>query len=211
MTPKTRFLTAAALIALAGCTYDTGAPNRPANGALIGGLTGAALGNAIGDDSKSTIIGGIAGAAIGGAIGQSMAQQERELDQQLAGSGARVTNTGNALRVILPEDVTFPTGSAVVNAGFRPALRDVARSLRAHPYSTVQVVGHTDNVGTAAFNRQLSLDRASAVARILVAEGVNGGRVTYAGRGLSEPIATNGTAQGRAMNRRVEIVITPTR
>jgi outer membrane protein OmpA-like peptidoglycan-associated protein len=86
----------------------------------------------------------------------------------------------------------------------------VAQSLRANPNSTVQVVGHTDNVGTAAFNRQLSLDRASAVARILVAEGVNGARITYAGRGLSAPITTNTTAQGRAMNRRVEIVITPT-
>lgn len=210
MTRIPRLTMAATLIALAGCTYDTGAPNRPANGALIGGLTGAALGNAIGDDSKSTIIGGIAGAAIGGAIGQNMAAQERALNQQLSGSGARITNTGTSLRVILPEEVTFATGSAEVNPGFRPALRDVAQSLRANPNSTVQVVGHTDNVGTAAFNRQLSLDRASAVARILVAEGVNGARITYAGRGLSEPITTNTTAQGRAMNRRVEIVITPT-
>lgn len=210
MTRIPRLMTAAALIALAGCTYDTGAANRPANGAIIGGLTGAALGNAIGDDSKSTIIGGIAGAAIGGAIGQNMAAQERALNQQLSGSGARITNTGTALRVILPEEVTFATGSAEVNPGFRPALRDVAQSLRANPNSTVQVVGHTDNVGAAAFNRQLSLDRASAVARILVAEGVNGARITYAGRGMSAPITTNSTAQGRAMNRRVEIVITPT-
>ena len=130
--------------------------------------------------------------------------------RQWAGSGARITNTGNALRVILPEDVTFPTGSAVVNAGFRPALRDVARSLRAHPYSTIQVVGHTDNVGSAAYDSQLSRDRALAVGRELIADGTAASRVTVSGRGGNEPITSNATAAGRAQNRRVEIVITPT-
>lgn len=199
-----------AVLAITACTDYTGAPNRTANGALIGGLAGAAVGNAIGDDTRSTIIGGIAGAAIGGAIGDSMARQERELNRQLAGSGARITNTGSQLRVVLPEDVTFPTGSAVVNAGFMPALREMAASLRAYPNSTVRVVGHTDNVGTEAFNMQLSQDRALAVARVLIGYGVPGGRISYAGRGLNEPIASNGSAAGRAVNRRVEVVITPT-
>lgn len=207
---KASALTLASAIALAGCVSPNGDPNRPVNGALIGGLTGAVVGNAIGDNSKSTIIGGVVGAVIGGAIGENLARQERELSQQLAGSGAVVTNTGDQLRVILPEGVTFPTGSSVVNVAFRPALREVARSLRAHPNSTVLVVGHTDNVGTAAYNAQLSLDRASAVARILLSEGVASNRITYAGRGYSQPIASNATAGGRAQNRRVEVLITPT-
>ncbi len=200
---------AAALLVLTACVYDDGTPNRLVNGAVIGGLTGAALGNAIGQDDKSTIIGGVTGAAIGGAIGASMERQQRELNQQLAGSGAQVVNSGDHLRVILPEGVTFPTGSSVVNASFQPALREIARSLRAHPNSVVRVNGHTDNVGTAAFNMQLSLERALSVTRILVDEGVPAGRIGYSGRGFNEPVASNASASGRAMNRRVEIVITP--
>lgn len=210
MTHTPLALTLAATLALAGCTYNNGMPNRPANGMLIGGLTGAAVGNAIGDDRRSTIIGGIAGATIGGLIGENMARQERELTQQLSGSGARITNTGSQLRVILPEEVTFPTGSDQVDPGFYPALREVARSLEMHPDSTVRVVGHTDNVGSDAYNRQLSVDRALSVARILIRYGVSSTRITYSGRGMSEPIASNASAQGRATNRRVEIIITPT-
>lgn len=197
-------------LALTGCTYNNGLPNRPANGVLIGGLTGAAVGNALGDDRQSTVIGAIAGAAIGGLIGENMARQERELNQQLAGTGARITNTGSQLRVILPEEVTFATGSDQVDPGFYPALREVARSLNAHPQSTVRVVGHTDNVGSQAYNRQLSVDRALSVSRILIRYGVSSSRITYSGRGMSEPITSNATAAGRATNRRVEVVITPT-
>lgn len=210
MIRKTTVLTLAAAIALAGCVYPGGDPNRPANGALIGGLAGAVVGNAVGHTPRSAIIGGAVGAAIGGAIGADMERQERELSQQLAGTGVVVTNAGNHLQVILPESVTFPTGSAVVNPGFLPALREMARSLLTYPNSTVLVVGHTDTVGTAAFNRQLSVDRASAVARILIGYGVSNNRISYAGRGFDQPIASNATSSGRAQNRRVEVLITPT-
>ena len=207
----TGILSATTLISLAGCTYDDGTRNQPATGAVIGGVTGAAIGNAIGDDTRSTMIGGAIGAAVGGAIGANIAQQERELNQQLAGSGASITNTGSQLRVILPESITFATGSATVASGFMPVLSEVARSLNAHPNSTIRVVGHTDTIGSAAYNQQLSRDRALAVARILIGDGVSSSRMTYSGRGFNEPITTNATAAGRAQNRRVEIVITPTR
>lgn len=210
MTQTHNALLLTAVLALSACTYNNGMPNQPATGALIGGVTGAALGKAVGGDDRSAIIGGVAGAVIGGAIGESMARQERELNQQLAGTGVRITNTGSQLRVILPENVTFPTGSAVVDTGFLPALRDIARSLRDHPNSTVRVVGHTDNVGSADYNRALSRERALAVAQILVRYGVPSNRITYSGRGYAEPITSNNSASGRAMNRRVEVVITPT-
>ncbi len=195
---------------LAGCANPDGTANRPASGAVIGGLTGAAAGQIIGGDTRATVIGGVVGAALGGAIGARMAAQERELRQSLAGTGAAITNTGSDLRVVLPESVTFRTGSSVVDPGFRPALRTVADSLRRHPASTVRVVGHTDNVGSAALNNQLSQDRALAVARVLIENGISGNRIAVAGRGFYEPIASNASAAGRAENRRVEIVITPT-
>lgn len=201
----------AASIALAGCTNLDGTTNQPATGAIVGGLTGAAAGQIIGGDTRATVIGGAIGAAVGGAVGARMAAQERELRQSLAGTGADITNTGSDLRVILPDSVTFRTASSVVDPGFRPALRAVANSLRQYPDSTVRVIGHTDNVGTAEYNNQLSQDRAMAVARELIAGGTNGQRITVSGRGFAEPVAPNTTAAGRSENRRVEIVIIPNR
>lgn len=198
------------LMVVAGCTYNNGQPNQPATGAVIGGVTGAALGNALGGSPRATVIGGVIGATLGGSIGANMAAQERELNQSLAGTGAQITNNGTYLRVILPEDVTFPTGSATVNSAFRPALRNVAQNLILHPNSSVRIIGHTDNVGTATMNQQLSVDRALSVSRILISDGVQSFRVTYGGRGFDEPITSNATASGRAQNRRVEIIITPT-
>jgi len=200
----------AVALALAACTTPGGAPDRTANGAVIGGLAGAAIGNAIGKDTKATAIGGLVGAAIGGAIGNDIAKQQAELSSQLAGTGAGVVYNGTDLRVILPESITFATDSAVVNSSFRASLGDVADSLRRYPHSTVRVVGHTDNVGTDAYNQQLSERRAQAVASILIADGTASGRVTYSGRSFHEPVASNSSAAGRAQNRRVEIIITPT-
>jgi len=203
------FVLAAATLSVAGCTYEDGTSNQVATGAVIGGLTGAAAGQIIGDDTTSTAIGGAIGAAVGGAIGAQMAAQERELQQSLAGTGAEIVNTGDDLRVILPNGVTFRTDSSVVDAGFRPALRTVSESLARYPNTSVRVVGHTDNVGTADYNVQLSQDRAIAVARELIANGTSGSRIVVTGRGYYEPVATNATAEGRAENRRVEIIITP--
>lgn len=198
-----------ATITLAACANPDGTSNQTGTGAIVGGLTGAAAGQIIGGDTRATVIGGAIGAAVGGAVGARMAAQERELRQSLAGTGADITNTGSDLRVILPDSVTFRTDSSVVDAGFRPALRSVADSLRRHPNSTVRVIGHTDNVGTAAYNTQLSQDRALAVARELISGGVSGQRITVSGRGFREPVAPNTSAAGRAENRRVEIVIIP--
>lgn len=201
---------ASVAIGLAGCTYNDGTANQPATGAVIGGVTGAVAGRAIGGTTGSTLVGGAIGAAVGGAIGANIASQERELSRSLAGTGAYVTNTGSQLLVVLPDAVTFRTASSTVDPGFRPALRAVSDSLRRHPNSTVRVIGHTDNVGTAAYNVQLSQDRAMAVARELVAAGTTSARIRVTGRGYYEPIASNTTAAGRAENRRVEIEITPT-
>lgn len=201
---------AAASLVLAGCTNPDGTNNQAGTGAVVGGLTGAAAGQIIGGDTRATVIGGALGAAVGGAIGARMAEQERELRQRLAGTGAEVTNTGSQIRVILPEGVTFPTASAVVDPSFRPAMRAVSESLRRFPDTTVRVVGHTDNIGSAAYNNQLSRDRAMAVARELIATGTRAARITVSGRGFYEPITSNATGGGRAQNRRVEIVITPT-
>jgi uncharacterized membrane protein len=75
-------------LALSACTDMDGTMNRPANGAIIGGLTGVAIGNAVGDSKDARLIGGVVGAVIGSSIGAQLDAQEDELNRSLAGSGA---------------------------------------------------------------------------------------------------------------------------
>ena len=85
----------------------------------------------------------------------------------------------------------------------------------AHPHvwidTRIEVIGHTDNTGSAAFNQDLSQRRASSVANVLRDSGVPSNRLVTFGRGEEQPIASNLTPEGRAQNRRVEIIIRPTR
>lgn len=207
--PKPILAAALAAFSLSACTNPDGTANNTGSGVIIGGLTGAAAGKVIGGDDRSAIIGGVLGAGVGAAIGNQLDKQERELRQSLAGTDARVVNNGNQLIVVLPEAITFEFGSAVVRQSLLPSLASVSRSLRNYPNTTVNVVGHTDNVGTLAVNQQLSEQRALAVSRVLISNGTPASRIRYQGRAYREPIASNATSSGRAANRRVEIIITP--
>jgi outer membrane protein OmpA-like peptidoglycan-associated protein len=211
MRPKSRIaILSIGVAALAACTNLDGSANRTGTGALIGAGVGTVAGNLIGGDTSSRVIGGAVGTILGGTIGAALDRQHRELEQGLAGSGATVVNTGNQLVVTLPESITFDVDSAVVHADYVDEIAFVARSLRDNPRSTVRVIGHTDNTGSTAHNQALSERRAASVAAILTGNGVEAGRVQTAGVGYSQPVASNDTPGGRAQNRRVEIVITPT-
>jgi outer membrane protein OmpA-like peptidoglycan-associated protein len=194
--------------AITGCTNMDGTPNRTATGGVIGAGTGALIGNLF-DDGTGAVVGGAIGSIAGAAIGASLDRQQRELEQSLGGTGATVVNTGNQLVVTLPEAITFDTGSSTVHPDYIDEIALVARSLRDNPNSTVQVIGHTDDVGATDYNQRLSERRAAAVAAILTSNGVDAWRVQTAGRGYHQPVASNDTPGGRAQNRRVEIVITP--
>jgi outer membrane protein OmpA-like peptidoglycan-associated protein len=198
-----------ASLGLAACTAPDGTPDRRATGAALGALGGAAVGQAVGRDSRGTLIGGAAGAVLGGVIGAELDRQAAELERQLAGTGAEVINTGQEIVVRVPEAITFDFGSAALRPQFRAPLFDVARSLNAYPNTDVVVIGHTDDVGSRAVNQRLSEQRAAAVRSVLIEGGVASGRIVTVGRAFDQPIATNATAEGRAANRRVEIVIRP--
>jgi outer membrane protein OmpA-like peptidoglycan-associated protein len=176
-------------------------------GAVIGGLIGATAG---GDDGRlgRTVVGAGLGAIAGGAIGNTLDRQAAELRGNVGGN-TQIVNTGTELRVVMPQDILFATDSATLRPDLTQDLRAVAQSLLNYPNSTVQVVGHTDNVGAAAYNQDLSQRRANSVAAVLRDYGVPSGRIVSFGRGEDAPIADNLTAQGRAQNRRVEIIIRP--
>ncbi len=111
--------------------------------------------------------------------------------------------TGYAL-----DAVTFETGSATLTATSNQQLDDLAAVLKTFPTATVSVNGYTDNTGDAAANTTLSTQRAEAVKSALVSKGVAAERVAAAGFGPDKPIASNDTEEGKAKNRRVEIVVT---
>ena len=131
------------------------------------------------------------------------------MEAELSGSGVGVARQGDNLVLRMPGDVTFPTNSADINARFHPVLADVARVMNEYDRSIVDIVGHTDSTGTDAINQPLSERRAASVAAFLINEGVMRERLYVAGASSRNPIASNDTVEGRAQNRRVEILIRP--
>ncbi|MGB8812196.1 MAG: OmpA family protein [Paracoccaceae bacterium] len=215
---KTPFLLlSAGAIALAGCVQTTGetAPNgqtRTTNGALTGAVIGGLLGatHESGTDRvRNTVIGAGLGALAGGVVGNVLDKQAADLRSQMSGN-TTVTNNGDYLTVTMPQDILFATDSANLRPDLSSDIRAVANNLMSYPNSTIEIIGHTDNVGEAAYNQDLSERRAMAVANVLRNSGVPGGRISAIGRGEDQPIASNGTANGRSQNRRVEIIIRPT-
>ena len=218
-TPPARRADGSALgaLTLSACVDPNAYPEDPnaraKSGAIIGGMLGAMAGVAVsgdGDELKGAILGGAVGAATGAAIGSDLDRQAAELRSSL-NSNISVTNMGGYLVVNMPQDLLFATDSAALSGNLVGDLRAVASSLIRYPNSTIEVIGHTDNVGEAAYNQDLSQRRAVAVAEVLRSSGVPTGRIATIGRGEDAPIATNQTEAGRAMNRRVEIIIRPTR
>ncbi|TDM08750.1 MAG: hypothetical protein C4K60_04950 [Ideonella sp. MAG2] len=104
-------------------------------------------------------------------------------------------------------DGTFALASSRLNPKFSEFLEELAKTLQAHPKVSLLITGHTDNAGNAKNNETLSAARAKAVMAQLVKLGVAPERVAAMGKGASEPIASNDTAQGRTVNRRVDIVV----
>ena len=107
----------------------------------------------------------------------------------------------------MPGNITFGSNEATIQSSFQPVLTSVAKVIKEYNKTMVQIVGYTDNTGSAALNNSLSLRRANSVANYLRLQGVDGNRIITDGLGSSNPIASNATAAGREQNRRVEIVL----
>jgi outer membrane protein OmpA-like peptidoglycan-associated protein len=116
-------------------------------------------------------------------------------------------NAAPPMRFVL-QDLRFQTDSADIDASTQPVLDDVARVLSSHPTARILVEGHTDSTGAPDTNRALSLARAESTRKYLVDKGIDAGRIETAGFGATRPLASNDTPEGRAMNRRTELVVT---
>ncbi|WP_258807839.1 OmpA family protein [Pseudidiomarina sp. CB1] len=199
----------ASAVVLAGCQTPM---TNTQKGAAIGAVAGALIGKGTGDHDKSRYVWGAAvGALAGSAIGNYMDRQEQQFREELSGSGVQVIRDGDNIRLQLPSNITFATDSSQIASNFDPILVDVARVLQQYEKTTMVVEGHTDSTGSADYNQQLSESRAWSVSNHLARNGVDTRRITIIGYGESQPVATNDTASGRQLNRRVELRIVPNR
>lgn len=132
------------------------------------------------------------------------AREAEELQRQIDTLEAEATERGLVLTL---GDVLFATGSAEIQGGTNQNLEKLVTFLKQYPERQVLIEGHTDNVGSAAFNETLSRQRAESVRRFLISRGIDSGRLSVSGYGFERPVASNDTAMGRQQNRRVEVVI----
>ena len=194
---------------------DTGTSSAPNNnqktkrgatiGAVAGAIAGAVIGNQSGNNRTGAVVGAAAGAAIGAAIGRKMDKQEEEL-RQIPGVEVSRPSEGE-IDVRLTSDILFDYNSAALRPESRSTLDQLGTNFRQYPDNRIVVEGHTDSIGSEAFNQKLSEQRAANVADYLIDRGVPASNVIVYGYGELRPKATNDTAEGRQLNRRVEIHI----
>lgn len=132
------------------------------------------------------------------------AAEAAELQAQIDAMQAEVTDRGVVLTL---GDVLFATGKSDLRAGATGNLNKLVTFLNRYPTRNVQIEGHTDSVGSAAYNQGLSERRAEAVRSYLVRQGISSQRLVASGLGLNQPVADNSTDYGRQQNRRVVVII----
>lgn len=211
---QTLVAVAAVAIAAAGCQNMTETQKGTAAGAGIGAAAGAVIGAATAGGNRGRSAG--TGAAVGAAAGalggyiwsKRMEEQRQKMQQASAGTGIGVSQTAdNRLRVNVPADAGFDVNRSDIKPALRAVLDRFAATMNEHSVTTIDIIGHTDSTGSDAINDPLSVARANATRDYLVSRGVSAQRISTAGRGEREPIASNDSEAGRAQNRRVEIFI----
>jgi outer membrane protein OmpA-like peptidoglycan-associated protein len=188
----------------AGCSSMTKEQKGAIIGAAAGGAAGGVIGKQTGSTARGAIIGAVVGGVAGGIIGHQMDKQAQELKQNIP--GAVVERVGEGIQITFASGLMFEFDSDVVRGDARTNLNTLARSLDKYDKSDLMIVGHTDDVGTRAYNQDLSERRANSAARYLNSQGVTR-RIATRGLGEDEPVASNATDAGRRKNRRVEVAI----
>jgi outer membrane protein OmpA-like peptidoglycan-associated protein len=226
------FLAAAVLVASCSQPLTTREKSTLVGGG-IGGAAGAIVGAAVGNPGAGAAIGTALGAGAGALVGdrlqkrdQELSEQQQQIEQQqqeiarnqqlidqLKKQNLEARETERGVVVNLP-DVLFEFGKADLTGNARAKVRSISEVLNEQAKGRrVSIEGHTDSIGSDAYNQGLSERRAESVASTLESDGVNSQRITVKGYGKRYPVAPNtnpdGTDNpaGRAKNRRVEVVI----
>jgi outer membrane protein OmpA-like peptidoglycan-associated protein len=183
--------------------------SKTEKGAVIGTTTGGAAGAVIGKASGNTALGAIIGAAVGGTAGAIIGHQMDKQADEIARSvpDAKVVRVEEGIVVEFNSNVLFGFDESSLNSEAKSSLDKLVKVLNAYPDTDIEIQGHTDSKGTAAYNRNLSRQRASVVSNYLVAKNITSSRVNVVGYGEGTPKYSNATESGRAQNRRVEFLI----
>ena len=208
-----------ALLSSSCTTYDAYTGEEKVSATAKGAGIGAGVGAVVGylasrdksskDRKKRMLAAAGIGAIAGGGVGYYMDSQEAKLRKQLRDTGVSVVREGDNISLVMPGNITFDTNSGNLKANFYEVLNSVAIVLEEFDKTVVAVSGHTDSTGSREYNQQLSEKRASSVASYLKSRGIADARFEIVGFGEDYPIADNGTAEGRAQNRRVELTLIP--
>jgi outer membrane protein OmpA-like peptidoglycan-associated protein len=215
---------------LTAITFISGCSQMPQNvnvgkntkyGTAIGSAAGAVLGNIIGKDTKATVEGAAVGAVIGGVIGYNMDKQAAEIAQVLdtevattpnaeatSDSDIIVTKNSRFVKITFRDNMMFPTNSATLTPTARYKVNKLINVLQNYPQTIVQVVGHTDNRGSHAYNLTLSQKRARSVANLILNGGIKN-PVYEKGCSFDKPVAPNTSSKNMDLNRRVEVFLYP--
>lgn len=202
-------------VALVGCqAYNNS--NKTQRGAVIGvaggALLGAILGNNLGDGGNSEL-GAVVGAAVGGAagaiIGNQMDKQAKKIEEEIPGAEVKRVDEGIIVTFDENSGVYFDTNKSDVNAASQETLNKLVKILAEYPETNVVIVGHTDSSGSNAYNMTLSEKRAKSVTQFFISQGLASSRFTTQWFGEEKPEYDNSTPEGRAKNRRVNVVIVP--
>lgn len=171
-------------------------------GAGVGAVAGAIIGHQSGRRDKGALLGGAIGGLLGGGVGNYLDKQAAELAQI-----AETKRTEHGIVTKLKGDITFASGASNVKSNAQTNIQKISQIISKYPEDIVKVVGHTDSTGSDSKNQSLSQQRAQSVKSIMLANGVPEGSITVVGMGENQPISSNETVDGRAQNRRVEILI----
>ncbi|BBP85370.1 MULTISPECIES: OmpA family protein [unclassified Pseudomonas] len=218
-TTRRLIIAATAVALLSGCAsqnpYENQGPrqgvSKTATYGGLGAVAGAIAGAAINHDNrgKGALIGAAVAGAAGAGYGYYADKQEAELRRSMEGTGVQVQRQGDTINLVMPGNITFATNSADIASNFYTPLNNLANSFKQYDQNNIEIVGHTDSTGSHQYNVNLSQLRAQSVANYLMAQGVNGARLSSRGMGPDQPVASNATEAGRSQNRRVEIKLTP--
>jgi len=205
-----RLLTVTLVLVLAvGLIAGCASMKKRDKGALIGAGAGAAIGAVIGKQAGNTAVGAIIGAAVGGAagayIGNYMDKQAEEMKRDL--EGATIERVGEGIKITFDSGILFEVNKSELQYAATANLQKLAVILNKYEDTKILIEGHTDSTGGDEYNRDLSMRRAQSVATTLSSTQVNPTRFTIMGYGEAQPVADNGTADGRRLNRRVDIAI----
>ena len=193
-----------ASVFIGGCSAS-----NTVKGGVIGGVGGAVVGGVIGNQFGNTALGAVIGAAVGGTagalIGNNMDKQAEEMEKEL--ENAKIERVGEGILISFDSGILFGYDSSTLQPEAKTNISKLAGILKKYPDSNVLITGHTDSDGSEKYNQTLSEKRAKSVSDYAMYQGISSSRLSIIGLGETEPIASNDTAEGKQLNRRVEIAI----